>query len=202
MFLRWFLVFLFLLICAAVRVEGVVDERRQYHSEFKQRAQAAHDPARTYLVHETLSSAAGVYHNKTRALELGLTKTVMITVIQYAEKSYYKLFLFNLLCFTRHHGIDLVVYIIHHGLKDWESEVKSYAVMGVKVLPYPDELFWSLLYSKPNEIRYGPGRFSHPSDELLFCCDANDIYPVLLSCIQGGVTTSRKRHRLGPTARW
>jgi hypothetical protein len=149
--MEWRLVtFVLVLLLLAVRIDAAYyspEDKRHYYPEYKLRAKAAHDLARTHVVGETLASAAGVYNNKTRSTELGIMRTVMITVIQYSEKSYYKLYFYNLLCFARHHDIDLVVYVVHHGLKDWEGEVKSYAAMGVKVLPYPDELFWSLLYS-------------------------------------------------------
>jgi hypothetical protein len=159
--MEWRLVtFVLVLLLLAVRIDAAYyspEDKRHYYPEYKLRAKAAHDLARTHVVGETLASAAGVYNNKTRSAELGIMRTVMITVIQYSEKSYYKLYFYNLLCFARHHDIDLVVYVVHHGLKDWEGEVKSYAAMGVKVLPYPDELFWSLLYSKETEIRWSTG---------------------------------------------
>jgi hypothetical protein len=61
------------------------------------------------------------------------------------------------LCFTQHYGIDLVVYIVHHSIKDWKEEKESYSKAGIRVLPYPDELFWTLLYATSSEERQGTG---------------------------------------------
>lgn len=134
------------------------EDERYYYPEWLAKAHAAKSPQRTNLVRLTLNAAAGVYNNKTRAEELGIAKTVFVTVIQYSEKSYYKLYLYNLLCFSRHYDIDIVVYVVQHHLASWETEMAAYMDAGIKVLPYPDELFWSLLYSKKTEIFVSQGK--------------------------------------------
>jgi hypothetical protein len=129
--------------------------------EYKKRAETARSVHRTALVKHVLADAAGIYKDKTRSKEFGVEKTIFISVVSYSEKSYYKIYFYNLLCYAQHHGIDIVVYLVHHNLPDWEKEIEYYSSIGVKMLPYPDELFWSLLYSKTTEIHTGPAGTFH-----------------------------------------
>lgn len=118
----------------------------------------SHDTKREAIVSMTLLAASGVYTDKKRGTGSKLEKTVFITVIAYnAHESiyHYKIYFRNFLCFAKHYGIDLIVYILHHHLADVESEVLSLERLGVKVLTYPDELFWSLVSKKTTKISSG-----------------------------------------------
>jgi Nucleotide-diphospho-sugar transferase len=118
----------------------------------------SHNATRDSHVLATLQAASGVYNDKERGRESKLEKTVFITVIAYnANESiyHYKVYFRNFLCFARHYGIDLIVYILHHHLADVESEVQSLERLGVKVLTYPDELFWTLVAEKTTQISWG-----------------------------------------------
>ena len=155
---------LIVLLCnLAVNVLGKyfsVENDRHYYPEFMFRAKAAsHDEARRGELKNTLASAAGVYSNKSHAEEFGIQSTVFITVLEFSEKAYYKLYLYNLLCFAKHHGIEVVIYVLNHNmsLRDWKQEKSAYDTLGIRLVSYPDELFWTLLYSKSNEIRIAKG---------------------------------------------
>jgi hypothetical protein len=132
------------------------NEERYSYPEYRERADAARSTSRTTFVKNALASAAGAYRDKERSRKLGIEKTVFISVVSYGDKSYYKMYFYNLLCYARHHDIDIVVYLVHHNLPNWREEVKMYTKMGIRVVPYPDELFWSLLSSKTSEIHKGP----------------------------------------------
>jgi hypothetical protein len=146
------------LTCVALLHAGhfSTTENRYFYPEYRERAEAARSTSRTTFVKRTLASAAGAYRDKERAKKLGIEKTVFISVVSYGDKSYYKMYFYNLLCYARHHDIDIVVYLVHHNLPNWREEVKMYTSMGIRVIPYPDELFWSLMYSKSTDIHRGP----------------------------------------------
>jgi hypothetical protein len=129
---------------------------RYYYPEYRERADATRSSTRTAFIKKTLASAAGAYRDKERSKKLGIEKTVFISVVSYGDKSYYKIYFYNLLCYARHHDIDIVVYLVHHNLPNWREEVKIYTSMGIRVIPYPDHLFWSLLSSKTSQIHKGP----------------------------------------------
>ena len=135
------------------------EEDRYYYPEFKFRAKAAHNSSRYDHIQQTLVSSAGVYKDKSRGEALGISNTVFMTVISYGKHRHYKLFLNNMLCYAQHYGIDPVVYIVHSHLQDPEKEIQEYNDIGIKAVSYPDELFWTLLYSKRTEIRKGPGKY-------------------------------------------
>lgn len=109
---------------------------------------------REALVKKTLEAAAGVYVDKEYGKKMGLAKTVFTTVIAFNSDGifHYKIYFQNLICFTRHYGIDVVVYILHHHLQDVEAEIQSLTTLGVRVLTYPDELFWRLLATKKSNL--------------------------------------------------
>jgi Nucleotide-diphospho-sugar transferase len=118
----------------------------------------SHNETREALVKATLASAAGVYRDKERGRALGIEKTVFLTVAAYNSKEnifHYKIYFRNFLCFAQFYDIDLVVYILHHNLPDVEHEVASLKRLGVKVLTYPDELFWTLVSQKTSKVMAG-----------------------------------------------
>ena len=110
-------------------------------------------------VHRTLVAAAGVYNDKARGRAAGLEKTVFMTVIAFNHEKksigHYKVYFRNFVCFAKHYDIDLVVYILHHALTDVEAEVQSLESLGIRVLTYPDQLFWSLVMQKTSRVMQG-----------------------------------------------
>ena len=128
----------------------------------------ARDQTRDQVVSTTLREASGVYVDKERGRKHGLSKTVFITVIAYNAREkihHYKVYFRNFLCFTKHFGIDLIVYILHHHLPDVAKEIRSLEELGVRVLTYPDERFWNTIYQKKNLIKFGP-RFADYDSEI------------------------------------
>ena len=116
---------------------------------YKRLALEARNDSRMAQVRETLSQAAGVYKNKAKGKRMGLEKTVFIAVIAYPTGAhFYKVYFRNFLCYIHHFGIDLVVYVLHHGLVSPYEEMRSLEELGVRTLPYPDELFWKLVSNK------------------------------------------------------
>ena len=131
----------------------------------------AHNSTRDLVVRQTLRAAAGVYHNKARGKSAGLEKTVFVSVVAYNSKEniyHYKIYFRNFLCFAQHYDIDLVVYILHHHLPDVQEEVQALEDLGVKVLTYPDEKFWSLVEQKTSKILYGKGFADYDSETPSF----------------------------------
>lgn len=143
-------------------------EQRYYYPEFLNRSAASHDPSRSDLVQSTIAGAAGVYMNKSLGAQLQLNSTVFVTVLAFnsdvRSNKHYKLYFHNFLCFTQHHGIDLIVYVVHHNLA--ESDIDDIKSLGVRALTYPDELFWSILSQKTNALARGRGRANYLDSDV------------------------------------
>ena len=134
------------------RVHILLSVRYQKYAELEQ---AAKNDSRSDYVKATLEKAAGVYLKKS---DLGsLNKTVMITVAAFNEigNSYYKVYFKNFICFVKHYNFDMVVYILHHDIPNLEAEIDQISRFGVRVLTYPDELFWHLVATKKTHINKG-----------------------------------------------
>ena len=147
-------------LCSVEAVYFSEQEKRYHYPEFKFRANQAHDEQRAAVVENTLKEAAGVYRNKTYGHSMGLDKTVFVSVVAFNEDAiaHYKLYFHNLLCYTQHYNIDIIVYMLHHNLANFDLEKKQLTDMGIKVLPYPDELFWTLLATKRTVVYSGTGK--------------------------------------------
>ena len=140
------------------KYSGGISERFLNITHINGLKERSHNETRNRLVSQTLQAASGVYYDKDRGKKAGLEKTVFITVIAYNSKegiSHYKPLFRNFLCFAHQYGIDLVVYILHHHIPDLEEEMQSLESLGVRVLTYPDELFWSLVGEKKGRIIAG-----------------------------------------------
>lgn len=164
-------IFVPLLLAYVTTIHAVIyseQEQRYYYPEFSNRSAASHDSSRSGLVLSTIAGAAGVYVNKTLGSQLQLDSTVVVTVLAFnsdvRNNKHYKLYFHNFLCFTQHHGIDLIVYVAHHNLA--ESEIDDIKSLGVRVLTYPDELFWSTLSQKTNALARGRGRANYLDSDV------------------------------------
>ena len=119
-------------------------------------------------VKRTLAAAAGVYNNKARGLAAGLSKTVFMTVIAFHsnQKSigHYKIYFRNFVCFAKHYDIDLIAYILQHNLPDVEAEITSMEQLGLRVLTYPDELFWNIVLQKKSKVMEGKAFADYKGD--------------------------------------
>ena len=123
---------------------------------YKRLAKEAKNATRDVWVQETLKRAAGVYKDKARGKELGIEKTVFISVIAYPVGAHhYKVYFRNFLCFIHHYRYDLVVYVVHQGDVDPDVEIQSLRKLGVSPLTYPDELFWKVVSNKMQPIHQG-----------------------------------------------
>ena len=119
-------------------------------------------------VKRTLAAASGVYNNKARGLAAGLAKTVFMTVIAFHsnQKSigHYKIYFRNFVCFAKHYDIDLIAYILQHNLPDVEAEITSMEQLGLRVLTYPDELFWNIVLQKKSKVMEGKAFADYKGD--------------------------------------
>lgn len=124
------------------------------YQKFVEYERAAKNESRELIVKNTLIHAAGVYMDKRND---SLSKTVMITVAAFNEvgNSFYKVYFKNFICFAKHYNYDMVVYILHHDIPHLESEFDSIRRLGVRVLTYPDELFWNIVATKKSHINKG-----------------------------------------------
>jgi len=118
----------------------------------------AYDPTRAARVNATLAAASGVYRDKDKGRRLGLSRSVFVTVLaagnRRRQQAHYKVYLRNLCCFLHHYGIDLVVYVVHHGVPDVAAEMRDVEEgLGVRTLTYPDALFWSVVAEKTTSFR-------------------------------------------------
>jgi hypothetical protein len=117
------------------------------------------DASRDVNVRALLKAAAGVYKNKTRGHKSGLQRTVLTTVLSYGtSRSFqYMVYFRNFLCFAAHYDFDLVVYVQHHDIPmdDLKLQLQSLEALGVRVLTYPDLIFWSLIAEKQSKVMIG-----------------------------------------------
>ena len=136
---------------------------------YKELAARAKNTTRDALVMQTLREAAGVYKDKSRGKALGLEKTVFIVVIAYPVGThFYKVYFRNFLCFVHHHGYDLIVYVVHHGVGDADVEIQSLRKLGVRALTYPEELFWKVVSNKMQPIHVGSKYASYNGTKISF----------------------------------
>lgn len=117
-------------------------------------------------VRQTLSAAAGVYKVKSKAKEHLLEKTVLTTVISHPKASHwYRVYFRNFLCFAEHYGYDVVVYVMRNSDHQTEEEfllhINEVASLGVRALPYPEELFWRLVFGRTHDLRIGKRHASY-----------------------------------------
>ena len=122
-------------------------QRSEQHLKYFKSAQSAH-PLRLDAAKKVLAEGAGVYRDKRKGEELKLGKTVLTTVISHPKVSHwYRIYFRNFLCFSEHYGYDLVVYVMRNQEQsdsEFAEHVAEIGRLGVKVLPYPEELFWRL----------------------------------------------------------
>ena len=133
----------------------------QRYSKFWDLAQAAKKSSvgREELVQHTLQEAAGVYRNKELGKSMGLGKTVLTTVLSYPKKRlYFKHYFRNFLCFTQSYEYDLVVFVTRDQGDNYQTHlthVEEINKLGVRALPYPEELHYLLVYGKSEPISAG-----------------------------------------------
>ena len=122
-------------------------------------------PLRLETAKKVLAEGAGVYLDKNRGKELKLEKTVLTTVISHPKASHwYRIYFRNFLCFAEHYGYDLVVYVMRNqeqSESEFAEHVAEIGHLGVKALPYPEELFWRFVYGRVNPLRVGKRHVSY-----------------------------------------
>lgn len=121
---------------------------------------------RVTAVRQTLSEAAGVYKEKSKGKGNGLERTVLTTVISHPKASHwYRVYFRNFLCYAEHYGYDVVVYVMrnndHQTEEEFRSHIAEIASLGVKAVPYPEELFWRLVYGRTHDLRVGKRHASY-----------------------------------------
>ena len=143
------------------KVDGLW-ERSKLHLQYAEKAkkqERLHD--RHMMVEQELKMASGVYRDKEKGGKMGLQNTVVAVVVSYPKgKNHYKHYFRNFLCFAHKYGYDLVVYVLRNHEADYKTYLQHVAEigkLGVKALPYPEELFWRLVYSKAGKIKEGKG---------------------------------------------
>ena len=139
--------------------------RNANHLHYLAKAQSM-QAERVKAVRQTLSGAAGVYKDKSKAKEHGLERTILTTVISHPKASHwYRVYFRNFLCYAEHYKYDVVVYVMrnndHQTEKEFKDHISEIASLGVKALPYPEELFWRLVYGRTHHLRVGKRHASY-----------------------------------------
>jgi hypothetical protein len=138
--------------------EGSDFVRDKTHFSFLEKAQRE-QAERTDRVRKVLSEGAGVYKDKVKGAVYGLHRTVVTTVISHPKASHwYRIYFRNFLCFADHYGYDVVVYVMRNkeqSQEEFEAHTSEIGSYGVKALPYPEELFWRLVYGRTRPLRVG-----------------------------------------------
>ncbi len=164
-------VVILLILCPFICSEFVAKQKSNFpKSRFETLAKLAHNDSRTVEIQRVLNEASGVYVNKDSKRSLNLSKTVFMSVAAFNQKgiAHYKTYFRNFLCFIQHFEIDLVLYILHHDPIELAREVKEFAELGVRVLPFPEELFWQVLSTKKSPVKTGKGFADYTGDTPSF----------------------------------
>jgi hypothetical protein len=179
LFAIFIFVFLHLAVCKFLMYDGwkrpikpPSDGREPYTRDKKfwdwaQRAKKR-SVGREELVQSNLRDAAGVYKDKKIGEHLGLEKTVLITVLSYPRKRHHFLHYFrNFLCYAKTYNFDLVVYVTRDRADDYKTHLdhlKQLSNLGVRALPYPEELHYLMIYGKAEHFQTGK-KFSTYEDD-------------------------------------
>lgn len=142
-------------------------QRSDVYLNYYKKAQKA-QALRLETAKKVLAEGAGVYRDKRKGEELKLEKTVLTTVISHPKASHwYRIYFRNFLCFAEHYGYDLVVYVMRNQEQsdnEFAEHVAEIGRLGIKVLPFPEELFWRFVYGRVNPLREGKRRVPYKGD--------------------------------------
>jgi len=145
----------------------VTYKRNEDHLRWAQRIKAS-SVGREQLVSDTLKAAAGVYKDKEKAKTLGLETTVLTTVISYPKnRAHFKHYFRNFLCFAHTYAYDLVVYVTRNKNTTYVqhlAHVEEIGKLGVRALPFPEELFWLFVYGKSKHIHVSRSHVKYAGD--------------------------------------
>ena len=137
---------------------------------FANMAIRSHNSSRCAHVSEVLAQAAGVYSDKRKGEAMGLSKTIFMSMAAFNQKNiaHYKVYFRNFLCFIHHYDIDMVLYVLHHDKQQLAEETTQIQNMGVRVLSFPEELFWQVLSTKKSVLKVGKGYADYQGDTPSF----------------------------------
>ena len=147
--------------------KDVTFTRNADHLRWAERIKAS-SVGREKLVSDTLRAAAGVYTDKEKGKTLGLENTVLTTIISYPKsRAHFKHYFRNFLCFSHTYGYDLVVYVTRNKNTTYAqhmAHVREISNLGVRALPFPEELFWRFVYGKTKPIHTGRSHAPYTGD--------------------------------------
>ena len=146
-------------------------ERNKDYFRWAQEAKNA-AVGRDQMVSQVLKKASGIYKDKQKVEDLGLEKTVLMTVISYPkQRAYFKHYFRNFLCFAHSYGYKFVVYVTRDRDSTYAEhldQVNEIGKLGVYALPYPEELFWLFVYGKAKHMHTGRGFASYRGNLPIF----------------------------------
>ena len=89
-----------------------------------------------------------------------MNKTVLVTVLDSSSNDGYRWrLLLNFLCFTKHYGHKIVVFVLDRNVTRWEESARELHRFNdnIRFVEYPYELFWDLMSSKTTAFDQSPG---------------------------------------------
>ena len=112
---------------------------------------------RSIRLQQALQYAAGIYENASKAKTLGLSNTVMVTLLTLTDHAAegYKNILRNWLCYTAHYQHKPLIYYSYQPTKSSPStllettldDLRQYNPLS-RFIDFPNALFWQLLTKK------------------------------------------------------
>ncbi len=142
-------------------ISNAADAIVQRNIEWETLAKSSLELNRKETVFKVLSEISGVYRDKGKTINTRLVKTVLLNVIKTTnidtDTDNYSHYLRNLLCFCEYYNYETVVYVLETNSTKYELEANKLNRLSphIRTLRYPQELFWSILSQKPNEILSG-----------------------------------------------
>lgn len=144
-----------------------INEINQYnYTEFYNLSLHYYDKSRNGKLIPMIQEMKGIYQNKSKSIDMNLQDTILITVLSYNEihTKHYKIYFKNFLCFIQHYQLNILVYLVHH-LIDLDQEIYELEHFvpdqNIRIITYPDALYWSLLSSKTNSMSKGKGKANY-----------------------------------------
>lgn len=125
---------------------------------------------RIQQVRTALSKVTGIFNDIEKVVQYRTQDSVLVAVVSLQSAtirtSKYGLILNNWFCFMKHYNYKNAIYIAPERNFSFENQTQLLRSMGIdsNFLPYPVELFWSIVRKKSNGLQYGYHRCTYEGD--------------------------------------
>lgn len=125
---------------------------------------------RTDVISSFFTQVSGIYSDIQRVAKYKTQSTVLVAVVSLnlsnQRNNKYRLMLINWLCFISHYNLKAAIYIVPERNITFEDQTRTLRSFGINntFLPYPTDLFWSVLKQKTSKVHMGHNRCKYSGD--------------------------------------